>query len=268
MQVPFGDKQIHVEVYGEGEPLVLLNGIMMSTSSWKPFISVLSKQNKLILLDFLDQGQSSKMTEEFHIAIQADVIQCVLDALKLPKAHIAGISYGASVAMHFAANYPDSVDKLMLFNCVSYSSPWITEVGKGWSAARVSPEAYYYATIPIIYSMGFYNANLDWIRTRKDFLIEHIFSNEAFLDAMDRLLYSASRHDIRAKLGDICAKTLVVGSRDDGLTPVAEQAYICAHIPNADLVVIEHCGHASMYEKPNCFTALLTGFIHNDSITL
>ena len=268
MLTRFQDKDIHIEVYGEGEPIVLLNGIMMSTSSWKPFISVLSKQNKLILVDFLDQGKSSRMDERYPIAIQADVIKCALDALEIPKAHIAGISYGASAAMHFAAKYPDSVDKLLLFNCVSYSSPWINEIGNGWSAARHSPEAYYHATIPIIYSMNFYNTNLDWLESRKDFLIENIFNNKEFLDAMDRLLYSASQHDIREKLGEIKAKTLVVGSRDDALTPVAEQAYIYEQIPDAEFVIVEDCGHASMYEKPNCFTALLTGFVNNDPVVL
>ncbi|HZJ99420.1 MAG TPA: alpha/beta hydrolase, partial [Tissierellaceae bacterium] len=56
-------KDMYYEVYGQGEPLVILNGIMMSTGSWTSFIDVFSNKNKLVLVDFVDQGQSDKMKE-------------------------------------------------------------------------------------------------------------------------------------------------------------------------------------------------------------
>ena len=52
-------KRVYYEVHGdEGQPLVILNGIMMSTASWKSFIPNFSRNNVAILVDFLDQGQS------------------------------------------------------------------------------------------------------------------------------------------------------------------------------------------------------------------
>ncbi|MDR2183890.1 MAG: alpha/beta hydrolase, partial [Clostridiales bacterium] len=207
MLIPFEDKQIYVECHGRGAPSVVLNGIMMSTPSWKPFIPALSAQNRLILLDLLDQGQSGRMTEAYDITIQADVVKCVLDALKIDSANLVGISYGASVAMNFALKYPRHIDKMVLFNCVPYTSPWLADIGKSWQLARVSPEAYYHATIPIIYSTDFFNQNLDWMSARKGFLTQNVFNNQDFLDAMDRLIDSAATHDVRDGLGDIGAKT-------------------------------------------------------------
>ena len=270
MLVSFEGKEIYVECHGEGVPIVVLNGIMMSAPSWKPFIAALSKQNKLILLDLLDQGRSGRMNNNpnYNITIQADVLKCVLDELQIDKANIAGISYGASVAMNFALKYPGHVDKMVLFNCVPYTSPWLETIGKSWQLARISPEMYYHATIPIIYSMDFYNRNLDWIDTRKNFLIQKVFSDSDFLDAMDRLIDSAATHDVRDKLGDIAAKTLLVGGSEDYLTPLSEQKFIFEHVPDAKLVVMEGCGHAAMYEQPDVFTSLLTGFINSDSIIL
>ena len=268
MFVDFSGKQIHVEVYGEGEPLVLLNGIMMSTPSWKPFIPALSKSNKLIILDLLDQGQSTKMTEGYPVTMQADALKCVLVELGIEKAHISGISYGAAVAMNFAVKYPDFVDRLVLFNCIAYTSPWLADVGEGWKAARVSPEAYYHMTIPTIYSPGFYNKNTDWINSRGEFLRTYVFNNDVFLDAMERLTDSMYAHDVREKLGEIKAKTLVVGSREDSLTPLKEQQYISEHIPGASLVVVEDCGHGTMYEKPDCFVTLLTGFVNHTEVEI
>ncbi len=54
----FGNKSIYYEEYGQGEPLILLNGIMMSCMSWAEFIEPFSVHNRLILVDFLDQGRS------------------------------------------------------------------------------------------------------------------------------------------------------------------------------------------------------------------
>lgn len=262
--IPFEDKQIYVETHGDGQPLVLLNGIMMSTPSWKAFVDVFSRKNRLILLDLLDQGQSSKMEERYNITIQADVLKCVLDALKIEKTAICGISYGASVAMHFAIQYPDYVDKLVLFNCVPYTSPWLKDIGESWKLARFSPQAYYHVAIPVIYSMHFYNQHLDWINTRKDFLVNHVFNNPVFLDAMDRLTDSAATHDVRHGLEKIKAKTLLVGGSEDYLTPVSEQKYIQARIPDACLTVVENCGHATMYEQPDIFAALILGFVNKE----
>jgi len=268
MIVDFNGKDIYVEVHGEGAPIVLLNGIMMSTPSWNPFIPALSKNNKLILLDFLDQGQSHKMTEDYPVTIQADVIKCVLNALGIKKAHISGISYGAAVALNFALMYPQYVDRLVIFNCIAHTSPWLADIGEGWKTARVTPEAYYHMTIPIIYSMGFYNSRTDWLKTRKDFLIANVFNNPVFLDAMERLTDSMYAHDVRDKLCNINSKTLIVGGSADYLTPLTEQRLIAELIPDSSLVVIENCGHASMYENPECFISLLTGFVNHDTLAL
>jgi len=268
MFVPFGEKQIYVEVHGEGEPLVLLNGIMMSTKSWVAFIQALSKHNKLILLDFLDQGQSGKMEESYHVSLQADVIKCVLEALNIEKPHIVGISYGASAAMHFAVKYPENIGRLVLFNCIAHTTPWLRDVGEGWKAARISPLTYYNATIPAVYSAKFYNENYEWIQSRKELLTENVFNNSDFLDAMDRLTDSHSNHDVRGLLGNIKAKTLVVGSADDYLMPLACQKEVYQGIEGAYFVVIEDCGHASMYEKPNVFTTLLQGFINGEDVKI
>jgi len=268
MIVDFNGKDIYVEVHGNGAPVVLLNGIMMSIASWKPFIEPLSRDNKLILIDFLDQGQSHKMTEKYPVALQADVVKCVLDALKIKKSHISGVSYGAAVAMNFALKYPEYVDRLALFNCIAYSSKWMGYIGDAWKMARITPQIYYSTTTPIIYSMGFYNKKSDWLESRKDYLINNLFNKKAFLDAMERLIDSMTEHDVRDKLSSITAETLVVGSSDDNLTPIAEQKYIRDKIPGASLVIMDNCGHASMYENPTVFILLLTGFINHGTVTL
>ncbi|MCL2367968.1 MAG: alpha/beta hydrolase [Oscillospiraceae bacterium] len=268
MFIDFQGKQIYAEVHGAGEPLVLLNGIMMSTLSWAALVPSLAKFNQVILLDMLDQGQSSKMTETYDISLQADVVKCVLDALGHKKAHIMGASYGAAVAMNFAIQYPDCVDKFILANCVAYASTWLREIGEAWKAARITPETYYYATIPVIYSMDFFGRKADWMAARKKLLCETAFANPVFLDAIERLSSSMYTHDVRDRLHEIKAKTILIGSREDYLTPINEQRYIYDRLEHADFVVMEDCGHAAMYERPEVFVGIMIGFLHTDPIII
>jgi len=258
---PFRDYEIYYEDYGQGFPLVILNGIMMSTQSWKPFIPSFSNSNRLILVDFLDQGRSSKLDGlEYTQAIQVDVVKALCDHLALTSIDLFGISYGGEIAMQCAILYPNLIRRLLLFNTTAYTSPWLREVGHAWNHAASDAEAYYATTIPVIYSPKFYTENAAWMENRKKILLG-VFANPTFINAMIRLTNSAENHDCRSRLGEITAPTLVVSCQYDFVTPNHEQEFLVQAIPNASLVMIPDSGHASMYEKPMLFSSLVLGFI-------
>ncbi|HNY74673.1 MAG TPA: alpha/beta hydrolase, partial [Bacilli bacterium] len=62
----FYNKHIFYEDNGSGEPILFLNGIMMSTISWKAFVPALSKDNRFLRIDLLDMGQSARMDEHYN----------------------------------------------------------------------------------------------------------------------------------------------------------------------------------------------------------
>ena len=260
----YNEKNIYYEVHNESNekiPLLLLNGVMMSTASWQMFLPELAKKSKIILVDFIDQGQSDKHTEKYSIDLQVEVIKSLLDELKLEKVNIVSISYGGSVAMKFATKYQSFVNKLILFNTTAKTGEWLGAIGDSWILSSNDPLNFYNTTIPIIYSQNFYNTNKEWIEERKDFLLKYAFSNKDFLERVTRLIKSLKSHDAISELSKITAKTLVIGSEDDYLTPVSCQRQIHLGIKNSDLVIIPNCGHASMYEKPELFTSLIGGYL-------
>lgn len=258
------DKEVFYLVEGEGKPIVILNGIMMSTKSWTPFVSSLTVQNQLIRVDFFDQGLSAKLPgTSYTQEIQVDLLEALLQHLNLPKVSIVGISYGGEVAVQYAIKYPNRVDRLMLFNTTAFTSPWLKEIGRGWIAAGKTRngQAYYQTTIPVIYSPQYFESRLDWMKKREQVLIP-IFSNPEFLDAMERLTLSAESYDVRNHLSQITAKTLIVSAEEDYLTPMENQNYLAKQIKNSELIKIPGAGHASMYEKPLLFTSLILGFVN------
>ena len=256
----FEDKSVYYEEYGQGRPLVILNGIMMSCASWTQFIEPLSANNRLILLDFLDQGKSDRMTgRTYEQAIQAEVLKALLDHLGIEKLCVVGISYGGEVAQRFAVEHPERVERLVLFNTTARTGPWLGDIGEGWNLAAKDWEAYYYATIPVIYSPAFYVGKNDWMNRRKG-VLRGVFSNQDFIQAMIRLTNSARNYDVSGEIHKITAPTLVVSCQQDYLTPMEEQEFICSQIPNSKRVILPGSGHASMYEQPLLFTALVLGF--------
>ncbi len=257
-------KMVFYQVDGSdsSNTLLLLNGIMMSTKSWDPFVETFAKHSRLLRVDFLDQGQSDKMTDNYTQAIQVDLLAALLDHLDLSKVHVAGISYGGSIALQFAAKYGNRVDKLMLFNAVAKTSPWLKAIGDGWNEVAASRNglAYYHIAIPMIYSPMFYTKRLEWMEERKKLLVP-LFSDETFLNAMTRLTKSAETHDVEATLKSIDNHTLIIASEEDYLTPPFEQVRLANALPNASLITFNDCGHASMYEKPDLFVSTILGFM-------
>lgn len=258
----FNDKKIYYEVYGEGEPIVVLNGIMMSCASWKEFIEPFCANNQLILLDMLDQGKSDKMDGPFSQKLQVEVVLGLIDHLGLEKVHLVGISYGGEVAQQFAVKYGSRLNRLVLFNTTPATGPWLKDIGDAWNLASDNPDAYYLTTIPVIYSPVFYREHNDWMEHRKEAL-RPVFSNRDFIESMIRLTNSAADYNVLDEIHNIHVPTLVVSCQEDYLTPMEEQRRMVSRIPNCEYVVIPGCGHAAMYEKPVLFTTLTLGFINN-----
>jgi 3-oxoadipate enol-lactonase len=252
----------YYEVHGQGTPLLLLNGIMMSTKSWRPFVPAFSSQHQLILLDMLDQGQSARATTSYTQAHQVQVVMALCQHLQIHHLAVMGISYGGEVALQLAITAPQLISHLMIFNSVAYTDSTLKALGDQWNdvASRGDGEAYYALTIPVIYSDTFKATHQSWLEERKKVLLP-IFQSPVFLNAMIRLTKSAESHDVRWAVSRITMPTLIVGSSEDTLTPYAMQVTLASFIPHAHLLKIEHAGHASMYEKPSLFTSLILGFI-------
>jgi 3-oxoadipate enol-lactonase len=259
----FKGKKVYYETHGEGKPIVLLNGIMMSTMSWLIFKDALCANNQLILVDFLDQGRSDKMEDTSYTQdIQVEVLKALFDELKLTKINLVGISYGGEVALQFSVKYEEYIDKMVLFNTTAKTTPWLKDIGVAWNRSVGDPLDYYCTTIPVIYSPRFYNEKNDWMNNRKALLTEKVFNQKPFMDSMVRLTESADNHDVTEKLPNIKAPTLIVSCEHDYITPMPEQKMLNELISSSELVVLPNTGHGSMYERPVLFVSLVLGFVN------
>lgn len=252
--------ELNYESYGEGEPLIFLNGIMMSTLSWKPFLKAF-KDYKLILLDLIDQGGSSKGEGPYSQSIHIDMLKEFIETLGLGKVHLMGISYGGEVAMRFALKHPELLNTLILSNTTSYTNAHMKDIEDMWDfAASVHDGGIFFkATMPYIYSTKFYEENTKWLKDRERILISSL--TPEWYEGFRRAVRSASDLNITSELHNIKLPTLIIGAELDIITPVRYQIEIQRNIENSQMVIIKDAGHASMYEKPYEFAALVVGFL-------
>lgn len=170
------------------------------------------------------------------------------------------VTAGSSSGINDGASF---VDRLVLFNTAVYTTPWLRDIGRSWIKAgrHLDGEAYYFTTIPIIYSPYFYENNQEWFSNRKKLLVP-LFSNELFINQMERLTISSESYNVLDELNKVTAHTLIVSSEEDYLTPIRDQELLARKIKNSHWVKIPNAGHASMYEQPMIFASLCLGFIN------
>ena len=261
-KISIGGKNIYYEVHGEGEALVILNGIMMSTGSWTSFIDVFSENNKLILVDFIDQGRSDKMEECYSQDLHVEMLNELLENLKIEGVHLLGISYGGEVAQRFALKYGEKLLSLILANTTAYTNKLLKDVGEGWihAASTYDGSKFFKATMPYIYSSEFYEKNILWLEDREKTFGEN--TKKEWYEGFIRLVRSAEDLDLREEIGDINTPTLIMSSEYDATTPERYQEELQRKIKDSKRITIKGSGHASMYEKPYEFAAAVLGFIH------
>lgn len=254
------DYNIHYESYGSGEPIIFLSGLMMSTISWHPFRKSFNDYN-LILVDLIDQGQSSSADFQYDQNFQVEILYKFIKKLNIDKCHIMGISYGGEVALQFALKYPHKLKSIILSNTTCHNSNIMKDIKELWDFAANTYDGriLFKATMPYIYSHKFYEENMQWLKKK-----EEAFSmglTKQWYDSFRMLIKSGANLNLVEEIKNISLPTMIIGSEYDILTPINYQKLIKERIKNSRMAVIEEAGHAVIYEKPVEFIAAIKGFL-------
>ena len=108
---------------GHGAPVLLIHGVGLQGTIWKPQVEALKANHDVIAVDMPGHGGSSLPPADATLSHYADAILALLDALKVGRAHMVGHSMGALVAIEFALAHPDRVASLVAMNAVFCRTP-------------------------------------------------------------------------------------------------------------------------------------------------
>jgi len=239
---------------GEGPPLLLLlNGGLMSMAAWQPLVDALPS-HRIIRCDFRGQlltpGIASSWEE--HVS---DVV-ALLDFLAIDRAHVAGVSFGAEVAMLLAALHPSRVSRLTVISATDYTTPAMrVDAEEGRLLARTDPAELLRRVARKTWSRAFLAAQPgDYIEQRAK---QAALLPPAFWAGAEAILSLLLTLDLRPHLAKITAPTLVIGGEDDEVFPPEHSRAIAAAIPNARLEMVAGRGHGLLFEEAARVIALL-----------
>ena len=105
--------RIHVQERGEGEPLLLINGLGANTDMWEMFASEFPDR-RILLFDAPGAGRSTTPAYPISIPWLSDLARAVLDFFDIESADVLGYSYGGAIAQQLAWESPERVEKLVL----------------------------------------------------------------------------------------------------------------------------------------------------------
>ena len=196
-------------------------------------------------------SRRNHLPEGYTTRDMARDLKSAMDILGITKAHLVGVSMGGMIAQHFAADYPESVDKLVLAVTCAQPNPTLVESLSEWIslAKRGDHTAFMDSNVRRMYSDGYYRKNR-WLIPVMGRLTKPESYARFFIQAQACLTHQAAD-----RLADIAAPTLVIGGeKDRALSPDASRA-IAAAIPGAVLK-----GHG-LYEEAKDFNQVVLDFL-------
>lgn len=255
-------KKIYVEVINEEKDfpvLLLLNGLSQSTMSWGFVTPFLRENYKIILMDFIFQGNSEKEGEWRTFDQHAEDVISVLDELNVSQASLIGLSYGSIVAQHVGVLFPNRVSKLVLLSTFAHKTPYYEAIELSWKRAL---EMGGYSLmldvmLPYVLSDTYFShpiIPIDLLKSMRKDVVE--------AKALEKLMTATlNMEDYRKELKKIECPTLVVHGGKDLLFPIELGRSVAEHINGAKFIVIPTAGHTLNLEEVPHVVAAIKEFI-------
>ena len=248
---------------GDGEPLILLNGIAMSAVSWDVVARPLAKDYRVVRCDFRGQLMTPAPPPD-NVSEHADDIATLLDHLGIDSAHTVGTSFGGVIGTLVASRHPDRVRSLTtIASADGFDEAMADEVAR-WRAACVAslegPDRGHLSDVlePVAYSPEWVAAHQAERSQRREQIAA---LPDQWFEGLIALLDSAHSLRLRDELTGVRCPTQVIAAELDGFVPLERARGLAKAIDGARFEIIEGAGHAVVVEQPKRVVELCLAFL-------
>mgnify|MGYP006278154683 CR=1 FL=1 len=255
MEAQINGKKIYYDVYGEGQPLILIHGLGVTHQMWKWQIEELKKDFKIIVYDIPGHGQSENKFEDNVYRGLADDLVGLMDHLDIEKAALCGLSLGGRVALATAVHHPDRVSKLMVSSTFEQVKG-LLERFQTWLGTKIIKSK----SLKEIIDMSADNFFPD----SKDEEARELYKKEGMKvekAAIDRLSEAANQVSYGEDIKKIDVPTLVFAGGHEKNMAKKISKRIADAIPKAKVEIIPDVGHVWNMQKPQLFNQKVREFI-------
>jgi pimeloyl-ACP methyl ester carboxylesterase len=248
--------EIAYERVGDGPPLMLVHGATVDSRMWQPQLADLADEFTVVAWDEPGAGRSSGVPAGFGLPDYARCLAALIAALELGPAHVAGLSWGGTVALELYRHHADLVATMIL---VDTYAGWKGSLPEEEVRARVElyrravagPADEFDPTLPGLFADG----------PPAEFLpVLEAMAADVRRESMSTALSVMAEADQRDLLPRIAVPTLLIWGERDARSPLRVAHQFEQAIPDTKLVVIRGAGHMSNLEQPETFNDTVREF--------
>jgi pimeloyl-ACP methyl ester carboxylesterase len=126
--------ELGYQIFGEGEPLILLHGGFGSVDMFGPNVELLAAGRRVVGVDLQSHGRSPAADRPMRFETMADDSAALIRSLGFERAAIMGFSLGGAVGLRTAIQHPEVVERLVLVSTVFKRQGWHPEMTVGMDA--------------------------------------------------------------------------------------------------------------------------------------
>jgi len=232
--VSINGKELYYEVYGSGQPLLLLHGYSLSSAHWKPYVEDFNQNYEVYLIDLTGHGKSEQFKEDLSIQAVAQDLNSLIEHLGLTTLKAIGFSFGGDVLFQLALLQPQLIESMITIGAVGT-----------WDVNDFPQylESYTFDNID----------EFDWMRASHS-------SDEQIKAIMTQFKnYSVSISN--EELQSIAPEVMIMLGDDDIGISLEEVVRVRKHLPKSDLWILPNVPHgAHEGENKSDFIRIATAF--------
>jgi pimeloyl-ACP methyl ester carboxylesterase len=263
-------------IAGSGPALLLIHGVGDKSASWEPVHAKLAQRFTVIAPDLLGHGESDKPRADYSLAAFANGMRDLLAVLGIDRVTVVGHSFGGGVAMQFAYQYPQLVERIVLVSAGGVAED--VSFALRLAAMPMGSEALAMVRLPgalpamrlvgravqtLLGTTKFGRDAVDTVR-----LLEG-FKDPSALSAFARTLRSVV--DGRGQFVTMLDRSYLVKSvpvqviwgQEDPVIPVTHARAAHEAMPGSRLEIFEKSGHVPHHDHPDRFVEVVERFINS-----
>ena len=238
--------------------IIFIHGFPLNKTMWDNQVEALKEDYRVISYDIRGHGDSEQGNEDFSIQLFVTDLLHLMDALKIEKASLCGLSMGGYIALNAIENHPERFEALVLSdtNCIA-DPPEVKHkrLDTIESIKAFGVEKYVDDSILHLFAPESFTTHKDAIQDVKEMILD---TSEESLSKT--LLALSLRKATCNKLPEITMPVLFLVGEEDKITPPEASELMHEKIKNSTLHIISHAGHLSNMENSDEFNEQLKMF--------
>jgi pimeloyl-ACP methyl ester carboxylesterase len=238
---------------GEGPPLLFLHATG-GAGTWLPFHGLLARRFEVIAPDHPGFGGSDDLPEVEAIDDLVYHYLDVLDRLGLERVKVVGGSLGGWIAAELAVHSPERVERLALLGAAGLRVP-----------GHMATDMFLKTPEQVVATLYKHPEAAPPMPAEPD--VDFILGVFRDMAGLARYGWAPYLNDpkLERRLHRVTAPTLVLWADDDRVVPIEHGRLYAERIADATLRIVEDCGHAMYFERPDAFAAAVTEFLEAGS---